>query len=235
MRHERCGRRGPERRRHGGSQAGDRQGGRERTAGRRRDRTALGRVSRRPGDRRSPAEGRCQPESGQQLRRDAAVHGRRDGQRGRRAAPARGRRGRERAHRQPRHRAHDGRPERQRRNDQAAARPRCRRERDRERPWHHGVDVGGGSGTCAGRPVARRPRRRRQCGLGPRLAGPARALRQGHRSEAVARAEPGPGRQSGRSTEHAGQRRRRAHAAGVRGSGQQSGHRCACCSRPEPM
>ena len=84
------------------------------------------------------------------------------GSHGRRAAPARGRRGRERAHCQPRHGAHDGRPERQRRNDQAAARPRCRRERDRERPWHHGVDVGRGSGACAGRPVARRPRRGRQ-------------------------------------------------------------------------
>ena len=209
--------------------------GRERTAGRRRDGAALGRVSRRPADRRSPAESRRQREGGQQLRRHAAVAW--PPRRGNAAIVQRlleaGADANERM-RQPRHRAHDGGPDRQRRNDEAAARSRRRRERDGEHARHDGVDVGGGAGTCGGRPAAHRPRRGRQGGVGPRLAGPARALRQGRRSAAVARAEPGPGRQPGRSPEHAGQGRRRAHAAGVCGSRQRSRNRCASCSRPAP-
>ena len=84
---------------------------------------------------------------------------------------------------QQRHRAHDGGPDRQRRDDEAAARSRRRRERERNGAGHDGVDVGGGSATSGGRPAARRPRSGRQRALEPRLAGPARELRQSLRSE----------------------------------------------------
>ena len=67
----------------------------------------------------------------------------------------------------------------------AAARSRRRRERERSGSGHDGVDVGGGSATSGGRPIARRPRSGRQRELEPRLAGAARELCQSLRSETV--------------------------------------------------
>ena len=220
-RHERRGRRRHARRLGSGPQAADPEGGRERASGRWRDGAALGRLSGRPCHRRSAPQSRCQREGRQRLRRDAAVSGRGERQPGDHAAPARRRSGRERAHAQQRHRAHDGGPDRQRRDDEAAARSRRRRERERNDAGHDGLDVGGGSATSGGRPVARRPRSERQRGLEPRLAGPARELRQSLGSETVEEARAV--RQSDRSPEHAGYRRRGAHPAGVRGSRERSG------------
>ena len=220
-RHERRGGRRHARRLSRGPQAADPEGGRERTSGRWRDGAALGCLSGRPCHGRSAAQQRRQREGRQQLRRDAAVTGRGERQPGDREAVARRRSGRERAHAQQRHRAHDGGADRQRRDDEAAARSRRRRERERNDAGHDGLDVGGGSATSGGRPAARRPRSERQRELEPRLAGAARELCQSLGSETVE--EAGAVRQSNRSPEHAGYRRRGAHSAGVRRSCQRSG------------
>ena len=176
---------------------------------------------------------RCQREGGQQLRRDAAVTGRGERQPGHRAALARRRSGRERAHAQQRHRAHDGGADRQRRDDDAAARSRRRREREGNSAGHDGVDVGGGSAASGGRPAARRPRSGRRRGLEPCLAGPARELRQGRRSETVEEAgssisvsQIGP--RNMRDQEAAGSLRWCSRFARTIWS------RCAFCSRPAP-